>query len=266
MVDGMVSQLGDQAEKLWRREEGGTGKYPPPGLHALLELYLLEGVEEIYKHAITIYLLLDIIHSFPNKTGTSIDSFTAAFAIPWSLVKFIQGFWLLDHKDYENSLALLVEPTATKPVSWQDVRILQSLMCQGEHRRALRYTQVMKLSVSSCSEVRLFLTVLLSNRCMVEAWGLLQEHTTKLKVEELLKDMYDICQGMGLVEDFLKLPFTDAQQKCLEKFLQNHAILLVQHLQRANCVPALQLNQAMNVHLMLSVKVLPSVPVSLRGY
>ncbi|XP_074966341.1 protein ELYS-like [Phalacrocorax aristotelis] len=109
---------------------------------ALLELYLLEGAEEIYKHAITIYLLLDIMHSFPNKTETSVDSFTAAFAIPWSLVKLIQGFWLLNHKDYENSLALLVEPAAIKPVSWQDMRILQSLMCQGEHRQALRYTQV----------------------------------------------------------------------------------------------------------------------------
>ncbi|XP_064329837.1 protein ELYS-like, partial [Phalacrocorax carbo] len=250
MIDGMVSQLGDRVEKLWQRDEGGTGKYPPPSLQALLELYLLEGIEESHKHAITIYLLLDITHPFPNKTEPSVDSFAAAFAIPLGLVKRIQGFWLLDHKDYESSLALLVEPTATKPVSWQDVRILQSLMCQGEHRRALRYTQVMKLSASSCSEVRLFLTVLLSNRCMAEAWALLQEHTTQLKEEELLKDMYDICREMGLVEDFLRLPFTDSEQKCLEKFLRTHEILLARHLQRANCTAAPQLNQAMNVHLM----------------
>ncbi|KAJ7416008.1 protein ELYS-like protein [Willisornis vidua] len=50
----------------------------------------------------TIYLLLDIMHSFPDKTETSIDSFPTAFAIPWGLVKLIQGFWLLDHNDYEN--------------------------------------------------------------------------------------------------------------------------------------------------------------------
>ncbi|XP_064329825.1 protein ELYS-like, partial [Phalacrocorax carbo] len=250
MVDGMVSQLGDRVEEMWQRDEGGTGKYPPPSLQALLELYLLEGVEESHKHAITIYLLLDITHPFPNKTEPSVDSFAAAFAIPSGLVKLIRGFWLLDHKDYDSSLALLVEPTATKPVSWQDVRILQSLMCQGEHRRALRYTQVMKLSASSCSEVRLFLTVLLSNRCMAEAWALLQEHTTQLKEEELLKDMYDICREMGLVEDFLRLPFTDSEQKCLEKFLRTREILLARHLQRANCTAAPQLNRAMNVHLM----------------
>ncbi|NXW61816.1 ELYS protein, partial [Eurystomus gularis] len=255
MIDGMVSQLGDQVEKLWQREKGGTGKYPPASLHALLDLYLLESIEESYKHAITIYLLLDIMHSFSNKTETSIDSFPTVFAVPLGLVKLIQGFWLLDHKDYENSLALLFHPATIKTVSWQHMRIIQSLMCQGEHRRALRYMQMMRPAMSSSSEVRLFLTVLLSNRCVVEAWGLLQQHATKLNVEELLKHMYEMCQEMGLMEDLLKLPFRDTEQECLEKFLQTNAgvqnpeFLLVYHLQRANYIPALQLNQSMNVNL-----------------
>ncbi|KAM6432631.1 LOW QUALITY PROTEIN: protein ELYS-like [Rhynochetos jubatus] len=203
----------------------------------------------------TIYLLLDIMHSFPNRTDTSIDSFPAAFAIPWGFVKLIQGFWLLDHNDYENSLALLFHPATVKTVSWQHTRIIQSLMCQGEHRRALRYLQMMKPSASSSSEVRLLLTVLLSNRCMVEAWTLLQQHTTKLTIEELLKHMYETCQEMGLMEDLLKLPFADTEQECLEKFLQssgnvqNQEFLVVHHLQRANYIPALQLNRSMKVNL-----------------
>ncbi|XP_065690157.2 protein ELYS-like [Patagioenas fasciata] len=254
MIDGLVSQLGDQVEKLWQRDEGGTGKYPPASLHALLDVYLLEGIEESYKHAITIYLLLDIKHSFPNRTETSTDSFPTAFAIPWGLVKLIQGFWLLDHNDYESALALLFHPATIKSVSWQHVRVLQSLMCQGEHRQALRYIQMMKPPVSSSSEVRLFLTVLLSNRCLVEAWSLLQQHTTKLNIEELLKHMYEICQEMGLMEDLLKLPFTETEQECLEKFLQTNAgvqsreFLLVHHLQRANYIPALRLHQSMKVN------------------
>ena len=51
----------------------------------------------------------------------------------------------------------------------------------------------------------------------MEAWALLQEHTTQLKEEELLKDMYDICREMGLVEDFLRLPFTDSEQVSVGK-------------------------------------------------
>ncbi|XP_035748123.1 protein ELYS isoform X1 [Egretta garzetta] len=255
MIDGMVSQLGDQVEKLWRRDEGGTGKYPPANLHALLDLYLLESIEESDKHAITIYLLLDITHSVPNKAEISIDSFPTAFTIPWGLVKLIQGFWLLDHNDYENSLALFLHPATVKTVSWQHTRIIRSLVCQGEHRRALRYIQMMKPPMSGSSDVRLFLTVFLSNRCVMEAWGLLRQHTTTLNMEELLKHMYEICQEMGLMEDLLKLPLSETEQECLEKFLQtsagvqNHEFLLVHHLQRARYIPALQLNQAMKANL-----------------
>ncbi|KAM6082848.1 protein ELYS [Chlamydotis macqueenii] len=256
MIDGMVSQLGDQVEELWQRDEGGTGKYPPASLHALLDLYLLESVEESDKHAITIYLLLDIMHSFPNKTESSIDSFPTAFAVPWGLVKLIQGFWLVDHNDYENALALLCHPATLRPVSWQHTRIVQSLMCQGEHKQALSYMQMMRPSMSSSSEVRLFLSVLLSNRCVVEAWSLLRQHTTQLNRGELLQHVFETCQEMGLMGALLKLPFTNAEQECLEKFLQtsaggqNQELLLVHHLQRANYIPALQLNQSMNVNLL----------------
>ena len=64
----------------------------------------LSDLFTLMRYSQTIYLLLDIMHSFPNKTETSIDSFPTAFAIPWGLVKLIQGFWLLDHNDYEVSM------------------------------------------------------------------------------------------------------------------------------------------------------------------
>ncbi|XP_007433912.1 protein ELYS isoform X1 [Python bivittatus] len=255
MIDGMISQLGDPVVKLWQRDDGGTGKYPPPTLHALLDLYLLENTEELYKHAATIYLLLDIMHSCPNRTDTSVDSFPTAFAVPVGLVNLIQGFWCLDHNDYENSLSYLFHP-ATIKMSWQHVRIIQALMCQGEHRRALRYIQMMKPSMISSTEVALHLTVLLFNSCMVEAWNVLRQHSSQLNVEQMLKHVYEICQELGLMEDLLKLPFTETEQECLEKFLQtstginNHEFLLIHHLQRANYIPALQLNQSLKINLM----------------
>ncbi|XP_054432651.1 protein ELYS [Pteronotus mesoamericanus] len=251
MIDGMVSQLGDRIEKLWKRDEGGTGKYPPPSLHALLDIYLLDNVTEASKHAITIYLLLDIIYSFPNKTDTSIESFPTAFAISWDQVKLIQGFWLIDHNDYENGLDLLFHPATAKPVSWQHSKIIQAFMSQGAHRQALRYIQTMKPAVSSDTDITLHINVLLLNRCMIEAWSLLRHHSNGLNVEELLKHTYKVCQEMGLMEDLLKLPFTDTEQECLVRFLQsstsvqNHEFLLVHHLQRANYIPALKLNQTL---------------------
>uniref|UniRef100_A0A8D1DX59 AT-hook containing transcription factor 1 n=4 Tax=Sus scrofa TaxID=9823 RepID=A0A8D1DX59_PIG len=256
MIDGMVSQLGDRVEKLWKRDEGGTGKYPPTSLHALLDIYLLEDVTEASKHSITIYLLLDIMYSFPNKTDTSIESFPTAFAISWGQVKLIQGFWLIDHNDYESGLDLLFHPATAKPVSWQHSKIIQAFMSQGEPRQALRYIQTMRPTVSTDSDVTLHLTVLLFNRCMVEAWDLVRQHSSRLNIEELLKHTYEVCQEMGLMEDLLKLPFTDTEQECLVKFLQssasiqNHEFLLVHHLQRANYIPALKLNQTLKINLM----------------
>lgn len=256
MIDEMVSQLGVGVEKLWKRDEGGTGRYPPTSLHALLDIYLLDNVTEASKHSITIYLLLDIMYSFPNKTDTSIESFPTAFAVSWGQVKLIQGFWLIDHNDYESGLDLLFHPATAKPLSWQHSKIIQAFMTQGEHRQALRYIQTMKPTVSSGSDVILHLTVLLFNRCMVEAWSLLRQHSTSLNIEELLKHTYEVCQEMGLMEDLLKLPFTHTEQECLVRFLQsstsvqNHEFLLVHHLQRANYIPALKLNQTLKINLM----------------
>ncbi|XP_062911558.1 protein ELYS [Mobula hypostoma] len=256
LIDGMVSETGDHIEQLWKKDEGGTGKYPPSTLHALLDVYLLENVDETTKHAIAIYLLLDVLSSVPNKNESSIESFPPAFAIPVGLVNLIQGFWLLDHNDHENALDRILHPATSRSLSsWQHVRIIQALMCQGEYRKALRYIQAMKPSMSSSSEVKLHLTVLLFNRSMVEAWHLLRLNANRINVEDLLRHMYELCQENGLMEELLKLPFTGTEQECLEKFLknsgnlQNQEFLLVHHLQRANYVPALQLNQLLKTSL-----------------
>ncbi|ELW49539.1 Protein ELYS [Tupaia chinensis] len=156
MIDGMVSQLGDRVEKLWKRDEGGTGKYPPTSLHSGLDL--------------------------------------------------------------------LFHPATAKPVPWQHSKIIQAFMSQGEHRQALRYIQTMKPTVSSGSDVILHLTVLLFNRCMVEAWSLLRQHSNRLNIEELLKHTYEVCQEMGLMEDLLKLPFTETEQNDRDPHLRERSV------------------------------------------
>ncbi|XP_073401223.1 protein ELYS isoform X2 [Dendrobates tinctorius] len=252
MIDNMISKLGERVEHLWKRDEGGSGKYPPATLHALLDLYLLEDTDEIHKHTITVYFLLDVMYSFPDKPESSIDSFPTAFSVPCGLIKLIQGFWLLDHNDYQNSVDCLLHPAASNVMTWQHNLIIETLMCQGDHRQALRYIQVMKPPISNSAEVKLHMTVFLSNRHIFEARNLQRLHSSQLNVEELLKHMYETCQEMGLMEDLLKLTFTDSEQDYLHAYLrtnggiQNQEILLVHHLQRANYIPALQLNQSLN--------------------
>lgn len=39
MIDGLVGQCGERLTNLWKRDEGGTGKYPPPTLHVSMNLF-----------------------------------------------------------------------------------------------------------------------------------------------------------------------------------------------------------------------------------
>ncbi|KAG8444372.1 hypothetical protein GDO86_009529 [Hymenochirus boettgeri] len=255
MIDGLINQFGDRIEQLWSRDENGTGKYPPANLHALLDLYLLENVDEMSKHEITIYFLLDLLYSSPDKPDCAIESFPTAFSVPYGRIKLIQGFWLMDHNDYQNSVDCILHPASSQVISWQHLQIVETLMCQGDQRQALRYIQAMKPAAATSEEVKLHITVLLANRYILEAWNLQRLHSSQLNVQELLEHMYETCREMGLMEDLLKLNFTDSEQESLQKFLQttgakNQELLLVHHLQRANYIPALQLNQSLKtIHM-----------------
>ncbi|XP_062277376.1 protein ELYS isoform X2 [Scomber scombrus] len=256
MIDGLVGQCGEHLTNLWKRDEGGTGQYPPPTLHALLDIYLLDSIDEAVKHAIVIYLLLDVMYSFPNKEGASVESFPTAFAIPIGLVKLVQGLWLLDHRDHQSSFERLLHPAASQcHFEWQHERVLQALMCQGQHSMALRYFHVTKSPISSTSQAKLCLSVLLHNRCLIEAWSLLRQHSNHLNMSELMGFLYESCQELGLIKELLKLPLGLAEQECLEKFLQgtgglqNRELLMVHYLQQANYIPALQLNHSLKINL-----------------
>ncbi|XP_034535275.1 protein ELYS isoform X2 [Notolabrus celidotus] len=256
MIDGLVGQCGERLTSLWKRDEGGTGLYPPPSLHALLDIYLLDNIDEAAKHAIVIYLLLDIMHSFPSKEGASVEFFPTAFAIPIGLVKLVQGLWLLDHHDHQSSFELLLHPAASQcQFEWQHQRVLQALMCQGQHSVALRYFHVTKPPISSTAQAKLCLSVLLHNRCLIEAWSLLRQHSSRLNMAELMGFLYESCQELGLIKEMLKLPLGLAEQECLEKFLQgtgglqNRELLMVHYLQQANYIPALQLNHSLKLNL-----------------
>uniref|UniRef100_A0A8C6L7U7 AT hook containing transcription factor 1 n=1 Tax=Nothobranchius furzeri TaxID=105023 RepID=A0A8C6L7U7_NOTFU len=251
MIDGLVGQCGDHLVNVWKRDEGGTGQYPPPTLHALLDIYLLENIDEAAKHAIVIYLLLDVMYSFPNKDGASVESFPTAFAIPIGLVKLVQGLWLLDHHDHQ----LLLHPAASQfYFEWQHERVLQALMCQGQQSVALRYFHVTNPPASPCTSLS-FIPVYSSSRCLIEAWSLLRQHSNHLNIAELLSFFYESCQELGLIKELLKLPLSLNEQECLEKFLQgtgglqNRELLLVHYLQQANYIPALQLNNSLKLNL-----------------
>uniref|UniRef100_A0A8C5WF62 AT-hook containing transcription factor 1 n=1 Tax=Leptobrachium leishanense TaxID=445787 RepID=A0A8C5WF62_9ANUR len=251
MIDRMISRLGIRVKHLWTRDGHGTGIYPPSSLHALLDLYLLETADEMSKHAITIYFLLDVMVFLPDKNSSSIDSFPSAFSLPPGLIKHTQGLWLLDHDDSQNAMDCILHPSATRLMTWQHAQIIENLMRLGDHKLAMRYIMVMKPPATTTHDVKMLMTVFLTNGNVLEAWNLQRDHSTLHNSEELLKDVYEICSEMGLMGELMKVNMTPLEQDVLQKFLgtsgnvRNQEMLLVHYLQRANYTKALQLNQSM---------------------
>nr|DBA26926.1 TPA: hypothetical protein GDO54_011120 [Pyxicephalus adspersus] len=64
----------------------------------------------------------------------------------------------------QNSLDCILHPAASRVMSWQHNQIIETLLCQGDYRQALRYIQVMKPPAFTSAEVKLQITVLLANK------------------------------------------------------------------------------------------------------
>lgn len=133
----------------------------------------------------------------------------------------------------QSSFELLLHPAASQfYFEWQHERVLQALMCQGHQSVALQYFHVTKPPVTSTSQAKLCLSVLLHNRwvprlrrlctngryillwlneldsprCLTEAWSLLRQHSNHLDIVELLGFLYESCQELNLIKELLKLP------------------------------------------------------------
>lgn len=77
----------------------------------------------------------------------------------------ICGFWTSCFCFDQSSFELLLHPAASQcQFEWQHERVLQALMCQGQHSLALRYFHITKPPISSTSQAKLSLSVLLQNR------------------------------------------------------------------------------------------------------
>lgn len=49
-------------------------------------------------------------------------------------------------------------------------------------------------------------------RCIIEAWALIRQHSTRLNMGELLGFLYESCQELNLIKELLKLPLGLGEQ------------------------------------------------------
>ncbi|XP_060062460.1 protein ELYS-like [Ylistrum balloti] len=253
MIDGLLSHMGPAVRNLWSRE-GGDGLYPPPSLHALLSIYLLDDVDLVAKHSVVLYLLLDLVslvnaerhQQFVDK----ISKFSKTFAIPRSVVKQVQGCWLLDHSDFEEALSVILDPMVLEEMGrWQHGRIIRALLYQGASKMALRYLSTAQPSLTSPEDVKLKLTVLLASGLTAEALEYQRTYRDQVNMHDLLFHLFLGCQQMKTMDQLLQLPLTEAEEHHLVRYLtessepHSQEVLVLHYLQRARYVEAIQLNE-----------------------
>ncbi|XP_069118568.1 protein ELYS-like isoform X2 [Argopecten irradians] len=263
MIDGLLSHMGPGVRNLWSRE-GGEGVYPPPSLNALLSIYLLDDMDLMAKHSVVLYLLMDLISIYRQEHHQQfvdkISQFSKTFSVPVNVVKQVQGFWLLDHKDFEEGLSMLLHPMVKNEMgSWQLTRIIKVLLYQDASKMALRYLSTAESSLKSPEEVKLKLTVLLANGLIAQALEYVRTYRDEANLEDLLFHLFHGCQQMKTIAKLLQLPLTDTEDHLLVKYLTQSSepysreVLVLHLLQRARYVEAIQLNEKLKQAVLTDV-------------
>ncbi|KAK3099666.1 hypothetical protein FSP39_007744 [Pinctada imbricata] len=251
-IDGLIEQAGQPLKDLWNRE-GGTGMYPPPSLHALLSIYLLEEPDLLTKHLIVLYVLLDLVSladtAVHEKFTEKIHKFIKAFSIPEFAVKQIQAFWLLDHKDFEESIAIMLDPSVTDDIGlWQHCCVARSFLHQGQAKLAVRYLNTVRPPLSTPEAVKLKLTILLANKMVSEALEYQRSCRDITNSEDLLHHLFLGCQEIKVMDQLLQLPLYEDEEEQLIGFLTESSeyhlleLLVLHYLQRGKYAEAIQLN------------------------
>uniref|UniRef100_K1QVB2 Protein ELYS n=1 Tax=Magallana gigas TaxID=29159 RepID=K1QVB2_MAGGI len=260
MIDGMVEVMGQKVGDLWHAE-GGSGLYPPCSLHALLSIYLLDDISLIDKHSVVLYALLDMVSladpSTHDKLVLKVQKFSKKFGIPYTVVKQVQGFWLMDHKDFEESMSQILDPFVILDFGrWQHQRIVKSLLYQGESKMAVRYLSIVQPTLSTPEEVKLKLTVLLANGMTAEALEYQRSCQDQTNAQDLLQHIFEACKQTRTVDQLLQLPMTGGEEETLVQFLTSSTdqycqeVLILHYLQRACYVEAIRLNEKLKQTVM----------------
>ncbi|KAK8405675.1 hypothetical protein O3P69_001874 [Scylla paramamosain] len=253
MIDGLLEEAaevsGGSMGQAWE-EEGGTnssksaGVYPPPSLHGLLNMFLLPYVPTTTKHRIVQYLFLDLASLLSDgyvRVVEELVKYPSSFSLSPSLIKLTQAFWLLDHKDFQEGLNVLLDPLVNPCdlTPWQHRRIMKAFLYQGEHGRALTYAKMRQPPKVDLDDIRLHLTLLLANKLVREAFHYQRAHRTTANTEDLLQHFFTGCEQQGRLESVIHLPLSSLEEAALVTYLRTststsaHDYLLVYYLQRA---------------------------------
>jgi hypothetical protein len=241
VIDGIIESVRDSVCPFWKKS-GGSSVFPPPSIHALVGIYLLESVTQDQKHMITYYFLLDFAACIEDQHPAITDKiklFPAAFSLKRSLSTFVSGVWGLDNGLFDFAFQQLIDPavkkdffTTTAGENSKSValkadlhqRIVTCLVFQNNQVRAQQLDSLCDFESSTSPEnslmrKKIHISMLLTNNQVLEAYEFWKRNKTEETSDELLDHLLQATESMSLLKQLFKLSLSKQVQDRLEHYL-----------------------------------------------
>ncbi|CAG2164445.1 unnamed protein product [Oppiella nova] len=233
LIDGIVDSFGPDLADLWTKG-GGDGLYPPPNLHSLLAIFLLESASLAQKQALMLYSLLDLADFLSDRQSDIVEKirlYPSVFGLKSGLIKAVQAFWGLDHKLFDFALQFLLDPVV-KPLLlgnrdkeiqvFNDMqqRIVMSFLYQNEVKSALIYSQNCgQFALDTPLREQLHLNMLLVNQQISNAFQYQRLCRNETNATELLYHLFECCDKMGAIEEIFRIPLDQFEEEVFTNYL-----------------------------------------------
>ena len=260
LIDSICQHLGPSLKANFERE-GGDGLYPPPTLHALLISYLIKTDDKNInlKHRLIQYIFLDMASCLSKKEEQTenelifvenLIKFPSAFSVPPSIIKLTQAFWLLDNEDFEEALAMLLDPLVQpNDITDNEHRsILVTFLIHDRPKLSLKYANMRKPPTKSATDVQLQIAIFLANGMVHEAFEYMRVKRNQNGCETLMKYFLNKAEKLGKLDIILQMTLTINEDRILVDFLNQSVVhsskevLMEYYLQRARYAEAKRLN------------------------
>ncbi|XP_059489795.1 protein ELYS-like isoform X2 [Neocloeon triangulifer] len=107
LVDLLVERFGDELKDLWT-SLGGDGKYPPPSMHSILSVLLLDEPHIRDKHCLMLYFLFDITKASRMNESLAVGYKEMISSSDCSeQIVTSQFLWAIDHGNLNDALKCL---------------------------------------------------------------------------------------------------------------------------------------------------------------
>ncbi|EDV46733.1 uncharacterized protein Dere_GG19243 [Drosophila erecta] len=184
--------------------------YPPDSLHALMHVMFSPDTELCHKHALILYLLMDLNQQLAER-------FQIAFHLNKDLTKPLRSFWYLDHGDYEQCVNELYKDAA--PASnfeaWQVRLLIEKLLADGAVKAAMQVAILPPGPLSSA----LHMSVLLANKNMPEAFQIARLYDDE-DGQPLLERFFRHCIDIGRFKVLAELYLRESEERLLYSLLR----------------------------------------------